>query len=107
MMKVFDLNTMKSHPYEQRDKNVFFGAPEFKARIIELPAGGEMPECDMESYVVFTVIQGAATVMVNQQETRLQAGQCLITEPATLALKTETGVKILGIQITKGGSMGR
>ncbi len=101
MMQVFDLNIMKSHPYEKRDKNVFFRAPAFKARIIELPPGGEMPECDMKSYVVFTVIQGAATVMVNRQETRLQAGQCLITEPATLAMKTDSGVKILGLQVTK------
>lgn len=100
-MNVFDLNTMKSYPYEQRDKNVFYRTPEFKARIVELPPGGKMPECEMESYVVFTVIEGTAMVEVNQQATRLHAGQCLITEPATLSMTTDSGVKILGLQVTK------
>ncbi|MDW7681317.1 MAG: hypothetical protein SCK70_12185, partial [bacterium] len=84
-----------------RNKNVFFQAPEFKARIIELPAGGSMPDCEMESYVAFTVIQGAATVSVNGEETLLQTGQCLIIEPATLSMKTEDGVKMTGFQINK------
>jgi len=100
-MKVFDLNTMKTYPYEERDRNVFFQTPEFKARIIELPAGGEMPTCEMESYVVFFVITGATTVTVDQKESLLQAGQCLITEPGTLSMKTEIGVKMLGLQVTK------
>mgnify|MGYP000201797458 CR=1 FL=1 len=92
---------MKAQPYEQRDKNVFFKTPEFKARIIELPPNGIMPECEMASYVVFIVIEGEAAVTVNQKQARLQAGQCLITEPATLSMNADTGVKIIGIQITK------
>jgi len=42
-MQVFNLKAMKSHPYEERDKNVFYKANEFKTRIIELPPNGEMP----------------------------------------------------------------
>lgn len=100
-MKTFDLHSMEAASYEERDTNVFFQAPEFKARIIELPPDGAMPECDMVSYVVFTVIEGAATVTVNGKETRLTAGQCLITKPAILSMKSEKGVKILGVQIVK------
>ncbi|MCR4438724.1 MAG: hypothetical protein QHJ34_12125 [bacterium] len=95
-MMVFDLNTLKAYPYKERDKNVFFRAPEFKARIIELPAGGEM-----QSYVVFLVIRGSAEAMVNQEETQLEAGQCLSTGPATLSLKSDGGVRILGLQVSK------
>ena len=36
-MQVFNLKTMKSYPYEDRHKNVFYKAKEFKTRIIELP----------------------------------------------------------------------
>jgi len=57
-MQVFDLKAMKAYPYEERDKNVFYKTKEFKARIIELPAGGEMPTCEMASYVIFYVIEG-------------------------------------------------
>lgn len=100
-MKVFDLNTMQAVEYAERGKNVFYSTPEFKTRIIELPAGGEMPQCEMASHVVFVVIDGTAIVTADQQEVHLKAGQCLITEPATLSMKTEKGVKIMGIQIQK------
>ncbi len=100
-MQVFDLKAMKAYPYEERDKNVFYEAEEFKARIIELPAGGEMPTCEMASYVIFYVIEGAAEVRVNQEIINIKEGQCLITEPATLSVRTNDGVKIMGIQVVK------
>lgn len=101
MMEIFDLNSMHSYPYEERQKNVFYKAEEFKTRIIELPSGGEMTTCEMESYVIFNVISGAAEVSVNGEIANLEKGQCLITEPATLSMKTKDGVKIMGIQIEK------
>ena len=100
-MQVFNLKTIKSYPHEDRHKNVLYKAKEFKTRIIELPPGGEMPTCEMASYVVFYVIRGTAEVEVNQQKTILKEGQCLITEPATLTMKTQNGVKMMGIQIMK------
>lgn len=98
-MKVYDLKAMQSYPYEERDKNVFYKAKEFKARIIELPSGGEMPTCEMKSFVIFYVVSGAAEVSVNEETANLETGQCLITEPAMLSMKTNDGVKIMGIQI--------
>lgn len=100
-MQIFNLKTIKSYPYEDRHKNVLYKSKEFKTRIIELPPGGEMPTCKMASYVVFYVIKGTAEVGVNQQKTILKEGQCLITEPATLTMKTQNGVKMMGIQIMK------
>ena len=100
-MQTFNLETMKSHPYEERDKNVFYKAKEFKARIIELPPGGEMPTCEMLSYVIFYVIKGTAEAKVNQEKIILKEGQCLITEPAIISIKTQDGVKMMGIQIMK------
>lgn len=100
-MNVFNLKEMRSYSYEERDKNVFYTAEEFKTRIIELPAGGSMPLCEMSSYVMYVVIEGSVEVQVNGQKAYLAEGQCLITEPATLSMKTETGVKMIGIQIAK------
>jgi quercetin dioxygenase-like cupin family protein len=101
-MRVFDLATMPSHPYAERHKNIFFQQDEFKARIIDLKAGGEMPTCQMESYVLFYVISGSAMVRVNDETAELAAGQCLITEPATLSMTSENGVRMMGVQIAKG-----
>lgn len=100
-MKVFDLNKIAASPYEQREKNVFYQAKEFKTRIIELPPGGEMPICEMVSHVIFYVLNGEARVTVNSETVDLKEKQCLITEPATLSMTTEKGVRLLGIQVTK------
>ena len=100
-MKVFELKEMVSYPYEERNKNVFYKAKEFKARIIELPPGGEMPTCEMASYVIFYVIEGTAEVNVDQEKVNIKEGQCLFTNPATLSMSTKNGVKIMGIQVMK------
>lgn len=100
-MHIFDLYEIKSFPYEQRDKNVFYMTDEFKTRIINLAAGEEIPECEMTSYVIFYVMEGEAIVSVNHKESVIDTGKCLVTEPAVLSLKTDRGVKILGIQISK------
>jgi quercetin dioxygenase-like cupin family protein len=99
MMRTFDVKAMKSHPYDKREKNVFYQTPQFKARIIELPAGGGMPSCEMASHVLFYVVRGEAEVQVNGEVAALREGQCLAAEPATISMKTKCGVKILGIQI--------
>ena len=98
-MQVFDLKAMVSYPYKEGDKNVFYKAKEFQARIIELPPGGEIPTCEMASYVIFYVIEGTADVTVNQEKANIKEGQCLVSEPATLSMRTETGVKMMGVQI--------
>jgi len=100
-MKVFDLNEMKAFPYERRDKNVFYQAQEFKTRIIELPPGGQMPTCEMAEHVMFYVLDGEARVTVNSEAVVLKEKQCLITEPATISMKTESGARLMGIQIAK------
>ena len=100
-MQVFDLKKMKAFPYEERERNVFYETNEFKARITELAPGGEIPFCEMKSHVVFYVIEGAAEVKVDQEKVTLEEGQCLITGPATISMKSRNGVKILGIAITE------
>ena len=98
-MQVFDLNAMAAHPFSEREKNVFYQSPRFKARIIDLPAGGAMPDCEMASHVLFFVISGEAEVHVNREVATIKDGQCLVSEPATISMKTVAGVRILGAQI--------
>jgi mannose-6-phosphate isomerase-like protein (cupin superfamily) len=72
---------------------------EFKTRIIELPPGGEIPKCGLSDHVIFYVLTGEAEVTVNSQISTLGERQCLITPPATFSMKTQRGVRIMGIQI--------
>ncbi len=98
-MKVFNLEELKP----EEGSEVFYEVEEFSGRVIELPPGGSiMPPCEMDSYVMFYVISGEATVTVDEEEARLREGMSMITEPATLAMDTEEGVRILGVQVAKG-----
>jgi len=100
-MKIFDLSNMTAFPYDQRDKNVFYQTKEFKTRVVELPAGGHMPTCEMASHVVFYVLDGEVRVTVNSETADIKEKQCLITEPATISMETKSGVRLMGIQIVK------
>lgn len=100
-MQVFDIKSMETYSFDEREKNVFYKADEFKTRIIELPAEGKMPICKMDSSVIFYFLDGKAEVTVNKKTVTVQEGQCLISEPATLSMTTKKGVKIMGIQVDK------
>jgi len=103
-MQVFDLKTMPAYPYEEREKNIFYRKEEFRTRITVLPPGGEIPECRMETYTIFYVTEGSAEITVNQEKVAIAEGQCLIAEPSIFSMKTENGVRLLGIIIKKTSS---
>jgi len=99
-LEVFDFNKIQAYSYAKREKNVLYLEDNFKVRIIQLPPNGEMPECKMTSSVVFFIIEGCAKVTVDKEHKSITKGQCLITKPATLSILTQSGVKIMAIQIS-------
>ncbi|MGC9384962.1 MAG: hypothetical protein ACP5D6_10215 [Kosmotogaceae bacterium] len=101
MINVFDLKNMSYDNYENRDKNVF----SFTTRIIGLEQKQSIPKCDMKSFAIFYVLSREVEVTKNNESTTLKEGQMLITEPAILSMKTETGSKLLGIQISNNSGM--
>lgn len=40
-------------------------------------------------------------VTVDQEKATINEGQCLISEPATISMKTVNGVKIMAVQVVK------
>lgn len=100
-MEVFDLAEMHAFPYEERMKNVFYNKEEFKTRIIELKPGEGMPECEMDSYVIFYVVRGNVDIKVNNEVKNIGENQCIITEPTIISMESDQGVKIMGVQIKK------
>jgi len=102
---VFDLKTLPVSSYEEREKNVFFSGAGFKTRIIVLPAGGTMPECQMHTAVIFYVVSGEVEVMVEGDVRHLGAGHCLIGKPGRYSMRTAAGARLLGIQIQAGQAL--
>lgn len=98
-MEVFDFNKIKAYPYAEREKNILYSEGNFKVRIIRLPPKGKMPKCEMKSSVIFYIINGGARVTIDKERKPVKEGQCLITKPATLSIMTQSGVKIMAVQI--------
>ena len=103
-MKKYDVAGMKAVGYGQREKNVFHETREFKLRIIHLAPGESMPKCEMASHVIFVGIEGTAEVSAGPDKAPIAAGQVIVSEPGTLCMETDTGARILGIQIIKRAS---
>lgn len=98
-MEIFDLADMEAESHEKRSVNVFFQNERFKTRVISLEAGGTIPECVMESYVMFYVVKGEVLLRKGTETEPLRENQLFISEPATLAMESAKGAKLLGIQI--------
>jgi mannose-6-phosphate isomerase-like protein (cupin superfamily) len=96
---VFDLKEIPVSPYEGRDKNIFFRGAGFKTRIIVLPTDGSMPECQMQTAVIFYVVSGEVEVTVDGEKHPLGEGHCLVGGPGRFSMKTTGGVRLLGVQI--------
>jgi quercetin dioxygenase-like cupin family protein len=98
-MEIFDLMHMQSKGYDNRQVNVFYQNDLFKARVIVLEAGGKIPECQMDSYVMFYVVQGEVVIRKNDETAVMTQNQVFIAEPAMLSMETTSGARLMGVQI--------
>jgi len=103
-MEIFDLNNSNIFPFEERDKNVLSQSGTFKVRLIQLEAGGEIPPCRMATDVIFCILQGKGIITVNDQSNQVKPHSLIITNPATISMRSKDGMKLLGIQITTKSS---
>lgn len=98
-MEIYDLMKLDAQGYEKRQVNVFFQNDTFKARVIVLEAGGKIPECQMDTFVMFYVVKGEVTLRKNAESFVLKENQVFITEPALLSMESKSGARLMGIQI--------
>ena len=98
-MEIFDLMDMNAESYENRNVNVFFHNELFKARVIVLEAGGKIPECQTDSFVMFYVIKGEVSLRKNSESSVLKENQVFITEPPLVSMESPNGARLMGVQI--------
>lgn len=97
-MEIFDLMRLKAEGYEKRNVNVFFENDLFKTRVIVLEPEQKIPECMMDSFVMFYVVKGEVLLRKNDESTILKENNVFITEPALLSMETLTGARLMGVQ---------
>lgn len=98
-MEIFDLMRLTAEGYEYRSVNVFYQNDLFKTRVIVLEAGGKIPECRMDSFVLFYVVKGEVQLRKNEETSLLSENQVFISEPALISMESQGGARLMGIQI--------
>lgn len=98
-MEIFNLMDLAAQGYENRQVNVFYQNDLFKTRVIVIEAGGKIPECQMDTYVMFYVIKGEVVLTKNDETAMLKENQVFITEPALLSMESVSGARLMGVQI--------
>lgn len=98
-MEIFDLNDSNVYLFEERERNVIFQSETMKVRLIHLEAGGEIPPCKMTTNVLFFILQGEGAIVVNEASNQVKPHSLVITPPAIISMKSEKGMRLLGIQI--------
>jgi len=101
IMKIMDFNKIDGFPFAERQKNELYKTEDFKIRIIDLPENGSLPECTMETHVVFVIMQGQVDINVNGKKYNLSEKQSIASEPGIFSMSTRNGAKLMGIQIKK------
>lgn len=98
-MEIFDLSGLSAEGWESRKANVFFENDLFKARVIVLEPGENIPACRMESHVLFYVVKGEVLLRKNDESSVLRENQVFITEPTLLSMESAMGARLMGVQI--------
>lgn len=104
MAKIFDFNKLSGLPYVERHKNVLYKTEDFKLRVIDLQEKGFVPECTMDTHVVFVIMQGQVDITINGNVHHLSEKQSLVSGPAVFSMNTDKGAKLMGVQINKTGA---
>ena len=90
------INLSKIEYQEEKDKNVLAQTEKFKLRNIDLEAGEQIPECNMENWVIFYIREGEGEIFINGELTNVAKEDLVFTEPAKVSIKAKTRMKILG-----------
>lgn len=100
-MKIFNTKALQAFPFSERHKNVFYQVDEFKMRIIELESDQQLPECQMESHVVFLLVSGEVEITVDNEKALMKQDELLVSEPAKFSMRALKASRLIGIQINK------
>ncbi|PKM87188.1 MAG: hypothetical protein CVU85_06390 [Firmicutes bacterium HGW-Firmicutes-10] len=98
-MEIFDLMNLQAQGYQNRKVNVLYQNDVFKTRVIVLEAKGKIPECQMDTHVMFYVVEGEVILHKNNEASVLKENQLFISEPALLSMESVTGARLMGVQI--------
>jgi len=100
-MDAYALDKLTTFSKESYTKHVFFELGKFRAQVMGLEAGQEIPPCRMEHDVIFVVLDGQGVILVDGEE-QLVGKSALVFVPKereTRSIKAMTNMSLLAVQI--------
>ncbi len=100
MLKIYELKELAEFKKNKIFKKVFLEHGHLKAQITCLSAGQQIPPCKMEHDVLFYVIDGKGTIIIDDDEKTLSTGQAAFVpkEAESRSIKAKTKMNILAVQ---------
>jgi len=100
MLKTFDLKRSAEFRKDEIFKKVFLEHGHLKAQITCLSAGLQIPPCKMEHDVLFYVVNGNGTIIVDSKRKTLKPGQAAFVpkEAEWRSIKAKIKMVILAVQ---------
>ena len=101
MAEVYELEKLITFSGESHTKKVFFESERLKAQVMGLEAGQEIPPCRMDHDVVFVVLDGIGTLLIDGEEKAIKKSSFAFVpkEKKTRSLKALTKMSVLAIQV--------
>ena len=100
-MDVHVLEALLQFSQEAHTKYVFFESDKLKAQVVCLGAGQHIPPCQMDSDIIFFVMEGKGKITVDEKEEILKKTSWIFVpkENESRSLKAKTRMAVLAIQI--------
>lgn len=100
-MDVHVLEALLQFSQEAHTKYVFFESDKLKAQVVCLEAGQHIPPCQMDSDIIFFVMEGKGKITVDEKEEILKKTSWIFVpkENESRSLKAKTRMAVLAIQI--------
>jgi quercetin dioxygenase-like cupin family protein len=99
-LELFDLEKTLLFKESEIYKDVFLEHGHLKAQTTCLSVGQQIPPCKMDHDVLFYIISGEGTIIVDEEEKEIRAGQAAFVpkEAASRSIKAKTKMTLLAIQ---------
>lgn len=99
-MNIADINTLIKFRDEGPTKQIFHDSGDIKAQIVCLKAGQKIPPCSMDHDVLFCVLSGSGTIIVDDQQQDLDELSAVVVakKAGTRSIRAAADMVLLAVQ---------
>ena len=100
-MQIFEIARMIQFSQKGHTKSVFHDSNKIKAQVMGFEPGQRIPPCKMDRDVIFFVLSGSGTIIVDGEEEKIKKHSWIFIpkEKESRSLQADTRMSVLAIQL--------